>query len=149
MPDIIPARAGYCVTLDAFLREMAMRVHLFTNDPPLNQDTAAGDFVEPVFVGYEPIVVTRWTPSVLREGRAWAASDPLYWSYTDGTPPDPVRGVFVVDNVTGLLLGAWKRPGAGFALGPDAPLLTVLLSVRHPSPSGAFEFGTGMVLLSK
>lgn len=136
------AREGYCVLLDALLDGLVPVLHLYTNDPDLDEDTEADDFDEADWEGYAPQTLQRWTPASLREGRAFSSADPLTFAWYSGETPDPVQGYYVTAGEDGCLLWAWRRPGAAFAIGPDNPQLVVYVEALFPPEASGDESPT-------
>lgn len=133
MSAIVYATEGYVDMLDALTDDLVVQLRLYTNDPELGPGLTAASFVEPVYDGYGAKPVSRWTPAALKSGRAFSDTDPVYWQWTAGAAPAPIRGYYALEPGSGRLLWAWRRPGEAFALGPSNPLLTVLVRLWFPS----------------
>lgn len=132
MADAVFASEGYTVMLDALLAGLVPHVRLYTNDPDLNEDRVRADFTEPVMDDYAPIPAVVWTPSALRDGRAISVVDPIFFTYTGGPLPDPIRGYIVTAGADGPLLWAVRRPGDAFVFSDDEPLLSIFMRMRWP-----------------
>lgn len=126
------AASGYTTLLDALTANLVVQLRLFTNDITPDASTVAADFVEPVWDTYGARGLSRWTPAFLTGGVAFSDSDPVYWTYSAGPVPLPVRGYFAVDPATGVLMWAWRRAGDGLQIGPANPLLRVTVRLYLP-----------------
>lgn len=133
MPGAVIAREGYTAQLLAYVESLVARARLYTNDPDLDEDTVAADFVEPVMDGYNYLSLRSWTPPMLQAGRAFSVADPLIWTYTTGAAPAPIRGYYVVDAGTGVLLWAWRRPGTAFQFSTENSILTINVKMTYPA----------------
>lgn len=132
MSFVVLATEGFPSQLAALLESLPVSVHLYTNDPPLSPASVAGDFVEPVYAGYVPKALSRWTPPALRGPRAFSQADPVRFQWTSGPAPLPVRGYFATNGIGGPLLWAWRRPDDAFPLGPGSPLLLIAVTIYFP-----------------
>lgn len=131
---VVP-KEGWTAFLQALTDGLAATAHLYTNDPDLDEDTTSEDFVEPVWEAYLPLGITRWTPAAMKGGVAFSVADHLVWLWEGGPVPVPIQGVYLTAGPVGRVLFAWRRPGDPYRLGPDNPVLTVLVTLTFPPPS--------------
>lgn len=132
MADAVAGAEGFTVILDALTMNLDVDVHLYTGTTILDEDTVASDFTELSYSGYSPLPITGWTAATIAGGVAVAVGGPVVFTYTTGTPPPPVYGVFITKYGTGEYLWGWERPGGPFDLGNDFPELRVTVALRHP-----------------
>lgn len=132
MPTAIIPRESYEGMLLAMITGADWWVHLYTNDPPVNGDLTSAALVEPVYAGYGPQALSRWTPPTLRGDTAFSQADIVEWRWTAGPAPSPIRGYFVTHGQMGKLAWIRRRPDDTFPLGPGSPLLLLYLRLDFP-----------------
>lgn len=136
MADATLAEDGYCLLLDALLSGTAVVLRLYTNDPDLTTTRHRDDFVEASGAGYSPLAVKGWTPSVLRNGRAFSAADTVTFTVTGTPKPAPIVGYYATFGRDGPLLWAWRRPGDPFTFTDAATQLQIACTMRFPCIAG-------------
>lgn len=135
MSQAVQFRAGYESMLASLIDGLDLWAHLYTNDPPLSIDTVVDDFVEVIYDGYVAQIISRWTPPALRSGRAFTVADPLFFVFSGGVEPLPVRGYYATYGPTGPAVFGWRRPGDAYQLALPTPLLTILVTLHWPPAS--------------
>lgn len=128
------AKSGYVPLMAALASGIVAKVNLFTNDITPDADSVASDFIPPEYEGYAPISLRNWTPPSMPAGRAVTTADPVYFTWTAGPAPLPIRGIWVVEPESGLLIAAGRFSGDGFPLGPSHPVLALVVTLILPPP---------------
>jgi hypothetical protein len=132
MSAVTLAQEGYTVLLDAMLEDLVPVVHLYTNDPDIDDESTVEDFDELVADNYDPLTVKRWTASEMDRGQAFAAADTLTFSWIPNTDTLPVQGYYCTAGADGPLLWAWRRPGEPYTPSTGQEQLSVSVEARFP-----------------
>lgn len=123
---------GFTTLLDAMLDELVLDLHLYTNDPDLEDDLTAEDFEEAEYDTYAPQTIKRWSPSAMDRNQAWSSADPLTFACSGEDAPEPIQGYYVTTGPDEVLLWAWRRPGEAYPLSPGGPPLQIFVEARFP-----------------
>lgn len=123
---------GYLDTLNGIRRETNWYLHLYVNDPPLDESLVVADFVEAAYAGYAPQPAARWTPPVMREGKARSWSDPVYFTWTGGAATPPIRGYYATHGPDGSLARVWRPDGDPVILSEVNRVLTIFIELAYP-----------------
>jgi hypothetical protein len=119
--------------LDYVAGTILYELHLFVNNITPDQDSVEGDFTEPSFDTYAPVLLL-WDPStVAAPGDVNAASNFCLFGPEGDSSTTLVYGWFVLDN-TGGLVAAGQFSGAPITVDDAAPALVVQGSFDVQNP---------------
>lgn len=110
----------------------AAKVGLFTNTPPLTENTVLADLTQPTFAGYALQAIT-WSAPFQQPDGSWACQGGLYtFQATDDLTPTVVTGVFVVSGAgTVLYLAEMANPPVNLPTSAQAMLVSPQIALGN------------------
>lgn len=132
MAETVEPADGYLDALNEIRRELNLYLHLYTNDPPLDESLVVGDFVEADYLDYQAMPAGRWTPPLIRNGKAYSWSDPVYFTWNGGGPSGEIRGYYATTGQNGSLRRVWRPDGPPVVLSAENPILVIFVEISYP-----------------
>jgi len=126
---------GRRIILDLILANVDAYLHLYVSDLPIVTGMTLADVDELEGPGYEPQVISGWTPAEIRDQIAIAFSDPILFELTGpAVGPGVVHGYFVTQGTGGELLWIERGKHAPYVMKEAGDKLQVFPSFQLPAP---------------